>query len=160
MTEELLQLLGIELLRQRAQHGGNENLVESELQQAPDKVSLAMAWVTDLGCGDRAGNRVERNVSVGADEAAAKLDRREMTLAGGTQAHDEPQRAGRDAVLIRVRDNRGVEQCRRLQAVLAHEVGADQQTLRRRWLASRWQEVTQLPASIGEDGIDAHKRIA
>ena len=110
---------------------------------------------SDLGRDDRGGDRVKCEVAVDADEAAAKLDRREVALAGGAQAHDEAQGAGRHAVLGRVRDDRRIEQRRRLQAVLAHEVGADQQRLQRRRLHSRRHEVSQLPIAVGEDGLDA-----
>ena len=44
-------------------------------------------------------DRAKCKVAVDADEAFAKLDRREVALAGGAQAHDEAQGAGRDIFL-------------------------------------------------------------
>ena len=124
------------------------------------KSALAAARVADLGRDDRGGDRGECEVAVDADEALAKLDRREVALAGGAQAHDEAQGAGRDTFLRRVRDDRGIEQRRRLQAVLAHEVGADQQRLQRRRFRRRRHEVSQLPIAGGEDGLDARMLVA
>ena len=121
MTQEVFQLAGIERWRKVAEHGTDERLVDPQVQQRRDEVSLAIARVTDLGRDHRGGNRVECEVAVDADEAFAKFDRREVALAGGAQAHDEAKRTGRDTLLIRVRDDRGVEQRRRLQAVFVEK---------------------------------------
>ena len=155
MTQKGLQLSGIEAWGKVAERGGDERLVDAHLQQGCDEVGFVAARVTDLGRGHRGGDRGKCEVAVDADEAFAKFDRREVALAGGAQAHDEAQGTGRDIFLVRVRNDRGIEQRRRLQAVFAHEVGADQQSLKRRRFRSRWQEVSQLPIAVGEDSVDA-----
>ena len=77
---------------------------------------------------DQIGPRlVDRDARVGIEHAGAKLDRRQMALAHGTQAHDEAHRAARKAALIRRRHDRWVEQRSGLDRVLVREVGPDQQ---------------------------------
>src|ERR671918_906698 len=160
MTQKGLQLSGIEGWRKVAERGGNERLVDAHLQQGCDEVGFATARVTNLGRDHRGGDRGKYEVAVDADEAFAKFDRREVALAGCAQAHDEAQGTGRDACLVRVRDDRGIEQRRRLQAVFAHEVGADQQRLQRRRYRSRRQEVSQLLIAVEEYGLDARMLMA
>ena len=52
-----------------------------------------------------------------------------MSLAGGAQAEDKSQSAGRQARLVRVRDDGGIEQGRGFQGVFRQEIGADQHCL-------------------------------
>jgi hypothetical protein len=47
---------------------------------------------------------------MGVDRAAAEADARDVPLPDGTEADDEPPRAGRLAGLVRVPDDRGVEE--------------------------------------------------
>ena len=49
-----------------------------------------------------------------------------MPLAGGAQTQNEPQRAGRQTRLVRVRHHGGIEQGRRFQGVFVGKIGANQ----------------------------------
>ena len=50
-----------------------------------------------------------------------------MSFPGGAQAENKTQRAGRQTGLVRVRDDRGIEQGRGFEGVFCQEIGADQQ---------------------------------
>src|SRR6266487_5908312 len=52
-----------------------------------------------------------------------------MSFADGTEAENEAQAAGRCPRLVRVRYDAGIEQCRRLERILVHEIGADELAL-------------------------------
>ena len=64
---------------------------------------------------------------IGMDDAGSERDGRNVPFPGGAQAENEAQRAGRQAGLIGVRNDRGIEQGRGFQRVFGQEVGADQQ---------------------------------
>ena len=73
--------------------------------------------------------RVDTDPAIGVDQAPAEDDRRDVPLAGGTQAHEEADRAWWHVGLIHRRDDRRVEQGGRLDRVLHREAGADQPPL-------------------------------
>lgn len=89
----------------------------------------------DLRRGHMARHRIKRDLQVPVDHAAAEFDRRNVPLAGRAQAHDETLRAVREPALIRMRDDRRVEQRRAFQGVFAGEIRADQELTRSRQLA-------------------------
>ena len=60
-----------------------------------------------------------------------------MSLADGTQAQNEAQAAGRNSRLIGMRHDAGIEQRRRLERILVHEIGADELALHFRKAAVR-----------------------
>ena len=60
------------------------------------------------GCG------LDTHAAAPVDDPTPELDRRDVPLAYGPQAHDEPDVAGRDPVLIGIRNDRRVEQGRGL----------------------------------------------
>ncbi len=64
---------------------------------------------------------------IGGDDAGAKDNRRHVPLAGGAETHDEPHRAGGKIALVVMRDDRRVEERRRLDRILGGQVGPDQQ---------------------------------
>ena len=71
--------------------------------------------------------RVEADIAVVAEDAAAEDDRRNVAFAGGPQAHQEADRPGGQVVLVGMLDDGRVEQGRRLDGVLHREVRAEQQ---------------------------------
>src|SRR5688572_5893228 len=73
---------------------------------------------------------VDVQAAVRIEHAAAKLYRRQVAFPDRSQAHHETNRAGREAVLIRGRHDRRVEQRRRLDRILVREIRAYQQASR------------------------------
>src|SRR5688572_29080913 len=73
------------------------------------------------------GGRIESDVANGIHEARAKADRGDVSLTRGAKAENKPQRAAWQVRLIRVRDDRRVEQRRGFKRVLMREVCAQQQ---------------------------------
>ena len=71
-----------------------------------------------------------------------------MPFAGGAQAENESQRAGRQTGLIGVRNDGGIEQRGRFQGVFGEEVGADQQP----------SLFGELPVSVGNISRTCSKR--
>ncbi len=63
------------------------------------------------------------------DSACAELDRRDVALAHGPQAHDETRLARGQAALVGVGDHGRVEQGRTFERYLAGEVSADEEFL-------------------------------
>ena len=76
---------------------------------------------------DEPGRLVHADAALGVDRAAAEGDRRDVPLAGGPQAEDEPARPVGQPRLVGVPDHRRIEQGRRFQRVFLGEVRADQQ---------------------------------
>ena len=70
---------------------------------------------------------VDLDLVIGSDDAGAEDDRRHVPLARRPQAHDEPHRAGGKVALVVMRDDRRVEERRRLDRILGGQVGPDQQ---------------------------------
>src|SRR5262249_55750282 len=71
--------------------------------------------------------RVDRDLALLIQDARAKSDRRYMSFACRPQAQNETQRTGRQVRLVRMRDDRWIEQSRRFQRILMGVVGAKQQ---------------------------------
>src|SRR5579859_2541223 len=69
------------------------------------------------------------NVAIGRDGAGAKCQRRHVSLADSAQAENEAQAACRYPRLIGVWHDARIEQCRRFERILVHEVGADELAL-------------------------------
>ena len=64
---------------------------------------------------------------IGMDDSGSKRDGRNVPFAGSAQAENESQSAARQAGLIGVRHDGGIEQRGRFQGVFGQEIGADQQ---------------------------------
>ena len=62
-----------------------------------------------------AGGRVDGDAAPGVQEAGAKGDRGDVAFAGGSQAQDETQCAGREVRLVGMRHHGGIEQRRGLE---------------------------------------------
>src|ERR1039457_4893631 len=56
----------------------------------------------------------------------SKCNRRNVPLPGGTQAEDEPQSACRETRLIRMRNDRRIEQRRGFQRIFGQKIGTNQ----------------------------------
>ena len=67
-----------------------------------------------------------RHDVVRGEGSGAELKTGEVSLTDGPGGHDESQLAGREAALVRVCGDGGIEQCRGLDGVLMREVGADE----------------------------------
>ena len=83
----------------------------------------------DLGRGHILAYGIEVDIVVRVNDPAAELDGGYMTLTGGPEAHDESQRSLVHALLVRVRHDGRIKECRRLNRVLGRKVRAKQQTL-------------------------------
>ncbi len=116
-------------LRPKPVHDARRQIVDgAELEQLRGEARLVEVAGRCAPTADQSGSRfVEPDAGVGIENAGAKLDRRQMSLAHGPQAHDEALRAARETALVRRRHDRRVEQCCGLDRVLVREVGADQQ---------------------------------
>ena len=71
--------------------------------------------------------RVDLDLVIGRNDARAENDRRHVPLARRPETHDEPHRAGRKVALAVMRDDRRIEQRRRLDRILGRQVGSEQQ---------------------------------
>jgi len=74
-----------------------------------------------------------------------------MPFTGGAQAQDEAQRAGRQAGLVRVRHDRGIEEGRGFHGVLGDEVRPDQELALLRRLAVGQQKMTDLAVALEQE---------
>ena len=121
--EHVLELLRGELLRQPAEHAlrrdgvtvlveGTQNWVDMEVWVYPTVVSMV-------------GASSSRTTSFAARVPGAELQTGNMPLTDGPGGHHESQLTGREAALVRVRRDGGIEQCRGLDGVLMRQVSAD-----------------------------------
>ena len=94
---------------------GPENLLEvNAVRRDPRAVQLRR-------------QRVDHHVVVRRQRAGAENDTADVALASGPQAHDEPRVAVADAALVGVRDDRRVEQRRRIDGVFHRQVRPGQE---------------------------------
>ena len=118
-----------------------------------------------LRLGEKAGGGQDLDPLIGMDDAGAKRDGRNVSFAGGAQAQNEAQRAGRQFRLIGVRNDGGIEQGRRFQRVFGQEIGSDQQPscfghfrIGRQRLADLFEalqeEIANLLVALGELSAD------
>ncbi len=77
-----------------------------------------------------------------------------MPLASGSQAQQEPHRAGGQAALIWVGDDRRIEQRRRLDGVLQRKVCSDQPLALLGYLLMRLEVAGDLLIAVHESGFD------
>ena len=76
---------------------------------------------------EKSSGRHDLDPLVAVDDPGPECDRRNVSFAGGAQAEDKTQRAGREIRLVRVRNDGRIEQRRGLQRILGQEIGSDQQ---------------------------------
>ena len=128
VPERALQVVERELVAQRGHHLVGQRAVDPQLGQLAVEEGLLVEGVGHQVRGrDEPGRLVHADPVLGVDHAGAERDRRDVPLAGGPQAEDEPARPVGQARLVGVPDHRRVEQGRRFQGVFLGEVGADQQ---------------------------------
>ena len=128
VADRVLQLGEREPIAERCHHLVGERAVDAQLGElAVEQVLLVEGVGDQFRGGDEPGRLVHADPALGVDRAGAEGDGRDVPLAGGPQADDEPARAGGQARLVGVPDHRGVEQGRRFQGVFLREVRADQQ---------------------------------
>src|SRR5205823_1491207 len=97
------------------------------LKLSPEQALLVRRVGRLYGLETITGGRVDRDFAISAQESRAKSDRGDMPFAGGPQAQNETQRAGREVRLIRVRHDRWIEQRRGFERIFVREVGAQHQ---------------------------------
>ena len=149
VPERVLQVVERELVAQRGHHLLGQRAVDPQFGQLAVEEGLLVEGVGHQVRGrDEPGRLVHADPVLGVDHAGAEGDRRDVPLAGGPQAEDEPAGPVGQARLVGVPDHRGVEQGRRFQGVFLGEVGADQQAPA---LADRLvgQQVARGPARSG-----------
>ena len=122
-----LKLVERELVVERGQDLAGKGAVDAQLEQLAEKQGLVVKRVRHLLRRRHEASRlVHPDAVLVIDRAAAERDRRDMALAGGAEAQQEPARALGQPRLVGVPDHRGIEQRRRFQRVLLGEVRADQ----------------------------------
>ena len=128
VLERAVQVVEREVVAQRGHHLVGQRAVDPEFGQLAVEEGLLVQGVGHQLRGlDEPGRLVHPDAALGVDHAGPERDRRDVPLAGGPQAQDEPAGPGGQAGLVGVPDHRRVEQGRRFQCVLLGEVGADQQ---------------------------------
>ena len=121
------KIVQTERVRQLVQHTPSELAVQSHFREAPPEQRLLVNLVWDLTrLGQEAAGTADLDFAVGMDDAASKRDGGDVTFSRGAQAENEPQRAGRQIRLVRMRNDGRVEQGCGFQRVFGQEVGADQ----------------------------------
>jgi len=101
--------------------------------------------------GEEARGRLHFDPMIGVDDTSPKSDGRNVPFPGGAQAENKTQSASRQVCLVRVRNDGGVEQGRRLQRVFRQEIGTDQQlSLFRDFLVVQ-QEITDLIKALPKE---------
>ena len=85
-----------------------------------------------VGCGrdvvrsrDVARGMIDGNFPLAIDDARPKRDRRDVAFARRAQAEDETQRTCGKSILVRMRNDGGIKERRRLQRIFVREVSAD-----------------------------------
>ena len=129
----LVKLVNREGFRQVVEHGLSDRVVGPHLDQLEKERAIFVPLVRHrLTGGGESGNRIDGEIAGGVQDAAAKLDRRNVPFAARPQAQDDPLLVTAEVRLIRMCDDARVEQGHRLDRVFAREVGSDQQSLFRR----------------------------
>lgn len=106
-------------------------VIEAHLVQLDDEQRFHVTGIgSDLRHGHEAGDGVQTDAAIGSDETGAELDGRNVSFAGGAQAHDESQAAIGHAILVRVRNDGRIEECGGFQRVLSGEECADEELAR------------------------------
>ena len=78
----------------------------------------------------RRSERIEGDVAGRVEHTGPELDRRDVPLPHGAQAHDEPPLAGPQTRLVGRRDDGRIEESGAFDGVFVGEVGADEQAAR------------------------------
>ncbi len=117
-----------ERVGQPVQHEIHHPLVDADVFELAPKQGLFVLLVGNNADGPgEASAGVDLDLVIGGDYAGAEDDRRDVPLARGAETHNEPHRAGGKVALVVMRDDRRVEQRRRLDRILGGQVGPDQQ---------------------------------
>ena len=102
--------------------------VNPSFSEFPLEQRLLVDGVRNLArLGEKARGGQDLDPLIGMDDAGAKRDGGDVPFAGGAQAENEPQRAGRQTRLVGVRHDGRIEQGRGFQRVFGQEIGADQE---------------------------------
>jgi hypothetical protein len=126
--ERALELRRREKIGQAVEHGARDAVTRVELDQLREELILAVMIGRRAVAGDEGGReRVERQRALGVDGPRPELDRRDVPLTDGPQAHDESSSTLARARLIGRRNDGRIEESRALDRVLVGEVGADEQ---------------------------------
>ena len=89
-----------------AEHQLDKTVGDAQLDElAHEQRVVVLECGRDGRGGDEARGFVEGDVALGVDCAAAEGDRRDVPLAGGAEAKDEPPRILGDARLVRMPDD-------------------------------------------------------
>ncbi len=128
LGDGMFELLRSERVAQPVQHEVGSPVVDADVLELAPKQGLVVLLVgNDVDGPGEPSARVDVDLVIGGDDAGAEDDRRHVPLAGGPETHDEPHRAGGKVALAVMRDDRRVEQRRRLDRILGGQVGPDQQ---------------------------------
>src|SRR5450631_2877327 len=85
---------------------------QSQFQDFPCEQRLLIERVWDLTrLGEEASGSCYVDLMIGMNNAGPERNGGNVSLPGGAQAENEPQRPGSQVSLIRVRDDGGIEQC-------------------------------------------------
>ena len=113
---------------QPVQHERHRLLADADVFELAAKQRLVVLLVgNDADGPGEASAGVDLDLVIGSDDAGAEDDRRHVPLARGPETHNEPHRAGGQVALVVMRDDRRIEQRRRLDRILGGQVGPDQQ---------------------------------
>ncbi len=128
LGDGMFELRRGERVGQPVQHQRHRLLADADVLELAAKQGLVVLRVGNNADGPgEASAGIDLDLMIGGDYAAAKDDRRHVPLARRTETHNEPHGAGGKIALVVMRDDRRVEQGRRLDRILGSQVGPDQQ---------------------------------
>ena len=79
----------------------------------------------DVRCGYERRRLIHLDGMIASDDSTAKLDRGNMALADGSKGQDETKIFGSETCLVRMRNDRRVEQCHRFNGIFSGEECSD-----------------------------------
>ena len=127
-AQSLIEVGEREPLRERIDDGPGDVVARVELDELRAKRSLVVPGRRRPIARDEARpERIEGHRRVAVEDARPKLDRRDVSLADGAQAHDESRLVRAEAGLIGRGHERRIEEGGPLHGVLVREVGADEE---------------------------------
>ncbi len=135
---------GAELLRRANEAGAqfvqregashSQEHLPAEVSHQPKFLKLSLEYAVLVGgvghlLGFEAVARggIDRDIAAGIKQPGAKRDRGDVAFARGPEAQDEPQRAGRQVRLVRMRHDRRIEQRGGFERILVTKIGAEQE---------------------------------
>src|SRR5208283_1243461 len=126
VLHRLIQFSSRKCSAQSIHHRPGPIIFQALLVQLVKKFILRKGGVgIDVSCGYEGSRLFHLDRMIASDNSTAKLDRRNMTLADGPKRQNEAKISGFEICLVRMRDDRWIEQCGGLNGIFSGEECSD-----------------------------------